>query len=163
MQGRNAVRVSCAATVPLPAPSGHSDREPAHEAKQANKRSLGYRDGDGGQRKRALGSIIHCFSSSTFARLISPFERPFKVGVQIVDVVHDDLAAGETHHAFVEPTVAHGLDEFFLAERFHALEQRGADQPLLIGAVTAIAGGGTPGTKAVHGLRIDLVAIDHRV
>src|SRR6266702_3571556 len=73
-----------------------------------------------------------------------------QVGIQIVHVVHDRLAGREADHAFLEPTVAHRLDEFFLAERFHTLEQRGSDKPLLICAVTAIAGGGAPGTKAVH-------------
>ncbi len=73
------------------------------------------------------------------------------------------LLVEKLDHALVEPTVAHGLDEVFLAERLHAFQQRRPDQPLLIGAVTAIARAGAPGAKAVHGVGIDLVAVDHRV
>src|SRR2546430_9861585 len=69
-----------------------------------------------------------------------------QVGIQIVHVVHNRLAGGEADHAFLEPTVAHRLDEFFLAERFHTLEQRRSDKSLPICAVTAIEAGGTPVT-----------------
>src|SRR5262245_30102374 len=43
-----------------------------------------------------------------------------EIRVKIVDVVHHDLAARERDHALLEPAIAHGLDEVFLAEGLQA-------------------------------------------
>src|SRR6202171_1282375 len=146
---------------PCPAPQ----RPPAGSRNEGEKQMKPWLRGWGRGTPKARAPLCHrsllqLFDLCAFDIAI---RTALQVGIQIVHVVHDRLAGGEADHAFLEPTVAHRLDEFVLAERFHTLEQRRSDKPLLVCAVTAIAGGGPPRAEAVHRLRIDFVAIEHGV
>src|SRR5207248_368834 len=95
------------------------------------------------------------------ARLRDVAVRPsLEVGIETVGIVHDRLAGLEAWHPFVQPSLGNDLDEIFLAERLHTFKKRRPNESLLVGTVTAVTCGGTPGSKAVHRVWIDLDAID---
>src|SRR5450432_4691965 len=70
---------------------------------------------------------------------------PLEVRIQAIGVPHDHRAGLEARHPFFETAFGNGLDEILLAEHLEALDQRRADQALLIRPVTAIARSGPPG------------------
>src|SRR4249920_727833 len=57
-----------------------------------------------------------------------------QVGIKTVEVFHNHLAAVEVRHALLRAPFRERLLELVLRESAHGLEQRGPDQPFLLGA-----------------------------
>src|SRR5271169_3040731 len=78
-------------------------------------------------------------------------------------MLHDHRAGLEAWHALFESPFGNRLDEILLGERLEAFDERRADEPLLVGAMATVAGGGAPGPKAIHRVGIDHVTVDYLI
>src|SRR6185295_4382590 len=82
-----------------------------------------------------------------------------QVGIKTVEVVGHHLAAVEVRHALLRAPFHERLLELVLREPAQGIEQRGPDQPLLLGAVAALAGERAPGAPAFKCRLVHLVAV----
>src|SRR3984893_1043269 len=108
-------------------------------------------------RSKALSQFLYPGSGDV------PIGSPLEIGVKDSEIFHDRLALLEARHPFLGAALGHRLFEILHAERLEALDERRADQTLLIGAVTAIACARPPSAKAVHYVRIDLITVHYLV